>query len=92
VQHGSRLRVGRQLSAFVAVAVGEKDQPPLEAAQHQQAGRRNTVAGCTGDGHGTRHRLAGRPGRVQHGFTTVSGSSLLLPLQQLTPQWITASY
>jgi hypothetical protein len=47
------------------LAVGEEDQPPPQPAQHHQAGRRNTVAGGTGDGHGFGHRLAGRAGRIQ---------------------------
>ena len=65
VQHGSRPRIGRQLSTLVALAVGEEDQPSPQAAQHHQAGRGNGVAGCTRDGHGFRHRLPGRAGRVQ---------------------------
>lgn len=36
VQHGSRPRIGRQLSTLVALAVGEEDQPWPEAAQHHQ--------------------------------------------------------
>ena len=32
MQHGSRARIGRQLSALVAVAVGEEDQPSPQAA------------------------------------------------------------
>ena len=65
VQHGSRPRIGRQLSTLVALAVGEEDQPWLEAAQHHQAGRGNGVAGCTRDGHGFRHRLHSPAGCVQ---------------------------
>ncbi len=53
------------LSQSVALTVGEEDQPTLQAAQHHQAGRGNSVAGCARDGHGFRHRLAGRAGRVQ---------------------------
>ena len=65
MQHGSRPWIGRQLAALVALAVGEEDQPSLQAAQDHQAGRGNGVAGCGRDGHGFRHRLAGRAGRVQ---------------------------
>jgi hypothetical protein len=32
VQHGRRPRIGRQLSTLVALAVGEEDQPPPQAA------------------------------------------------------------
>jgi len=65
VQNGRRPRIRRQLSTLVALAAGEEDQPPPQAAQHHQAGRRNAVAGGTGDGHRFGHRLAGRAGRVE---------------------------
>jgi DNA-binding transcriptional LysR family regulator len=38
VQHGSRPRIGRQLSTLVALAVGKEDQPSPQAAQHHQTG------------------------------------------------------
>ena len=65
VQHGRPPRIGRQLGTLVALAVGEEDQPPPQAAQHHEAGRRNAVTAGAGDGHGFRHRLPGRASRVQ---------------------------
>ena len=55
-QPGSGLERVEAISAgaecLVALAVGEEDQPPLEAAHDHQAGRGNSVAGRARDGHG----------------------------------------